>query len=433
MTGVKDSSGRRIRSPDSPDGALQPSRMVAKFDNNVMFRLTQEEGNGNLAVTVFGQTGGIVTLGTETKQSEEVDVKVKESAIFLTVCLISLGFLVGPAMGQAPTLDKWKPAFDPSGAKYTCVVSNVSNPVLKGVYAGFEIRDELWKRTNGQIYIDFKPFSMLGGEVEVLNQLQMGAIQGMGCSSVAATNLGPRFGLVNLPFLIDSFEKLDKFVNGGKIFDHFMMAMDHQGIIGLDITGYGNYGWATTIPVRSIADAKKVKFRIAEAAVNKMLYEVWGFNPVVMPWPDVPVALKQGVITGLDHTPSVCNITKKFEQAKYFTYVNYAQGLFIWIFNKAWFNSLPPDLQKTFKEVVREVCAKIRKETVQQETDEIENAKKAGIEFISLSKEEMATLRKQGDSVQQKYAPEINKLYDGDTYRPANYLEEVQGYIGYKP
>ena len=162
-----------------------------------------------------------------------------------------------------------------------------------------------------------------------------------------------------------------------------MMAMDHQGIIGLDITGYGNYGWATTIPVRSLKDAKEVKFRTAEAAVNQLLYQAWGFNPVAMPWPDVPIALKQGVITGLDHTPSVCNITKKFEDAKYFTYVNYAQGLFIWIFNKAWFNSLPPDLQKTFKEVVHEVCAKIRKETVQQEIDEIAAAKKEGIEFIT--------------------------------------------------
>ncbi len=351
----------------------------------------------------------------------------------MTVCLISLGLLVGPALGAAPSLDKWKPAFDPSGAKYTCIVSNVSHPVLKGVYAGFAIRDELWKRSKGQIYIDFKPFSMLGGEVEVLNQLQMGAIQGMGCSSVAATNLGPRFGLVNLPFLIDSFEKLDKFVASGKIFDHFMMAMDHQGIMGLDITGYGNYGWATTIPVRNLEDAKKVKFRTAEAAVNQMLYQAWGLSPVVMPWPDVPVALKQGVITGLDHTPMVCNITKKFEVAKYYTYVNYAQGLFIWIFNKAWFNTLPKDLQKTFKEVVHEVCAKIRKETVKQEADEIAKAKKNGIEFISLSKEEMATLRKLGDAVHKKYAPEINKLYPSDTYRPANYLEEVQGFIGYKP
>ena len=238
-------------------------------------------------------------------------------------------------------------------------------------------------------------------------------------------------GIKTLDKASDSFEKLDKFVNSGQLFDHFLMAMDHQGIMALDITGYGNYGWATTIPVRTIADAKKVKFRIAEAAVNQLLYTQWGFNPVVMPWPDVPVALKQGVIDGLDHTPIVCNITKKFEVAKYFTQINYAQGLFIWIFNKAWFQSLPEDLQKTFVEVVHDVCAQIREESKQQELQEIQKAKDIGIEFIKLPDEEMATLRNQGDAVHQKYAEEINKLYDGDTYRPDDFLKEVQEYMGY--
>jgi TRAP-type mannitol/chloroaromatic compound transport system substrate-binding protein len=181
----------------------------------------------------------------------------------------------------------------------------------------------------------------------------------------------------------------------------------------------------------AIADAKKVKFRTAEAAVNQLLYRQWGLNPVAMPWPDVPVALKQGVIEGLDHTPMVCNITKKFEVAKYYTYINYAQGLFIWIFNKAWFNKLPADLQKTFKEVVHDVCAKIRKETKQQELDQIAKAKAAGIEFISLPDADMKTLREQGNAVHEKYAEEINKLYPGDTYKPANYLKEVQQYMGY--
>ncbi len=343
---------------------------------------------------------------------------------FSVVFLVGVAMVFGAAWAAGPSLDAWKPAFDPSGAKYKFIVSNVSHPVLKGVYAGFAIRDELWKRTNGQMYLDYKPFSMLGGEVEVLNQLQMGAIQGMACSSVASTNLGPRFGLINLPFLVNSFEKLDKFVNSGKLFDHYMMAMDHQGIIGLDITGYGNYGWATTTPVKTIADATKVKFRIAEASVNQMLYKAWGFNPVVMPWPDVPVALKQGVITGLDHTPSVCYITKKFEVAKYFTRVNYAQGLFIWIFNKAWFNSLPPDLQKTFKEVVHEVSKKIRSETVQQETDSIRDAKeKEGVEFFDLSEGDMTTLRKEGNSVYKDFAPEINKLLSGG-YLPTQGFSE---------
>jgi TRAP-type C4-dicarboxylate transport system substrate-binding protein len=332
---------------------------------------------------------------------------------------------------DAPSLNAWKPRFDPSGAKYKCIVSNVSHPVLKGVYTGFAIRDELWKRSNGQIYIDYKPFSMLGGEVEVLNQLQMGAIQGMGVSSVASTNLGPRFGVVNLPFLIDSFDKLDKFINSGKLFDHFLMAMDHQGIIAVDITGYGNYGWATTSPVRSIADAQKQKFRIAEAAVNQLTYANWDMNPVVMPWPDVPVALKQGVITGFDHTPMVCNITKKFEVAKYFTQVNYAQGLFIWIFNKAWFDELPADLQKTFKETVHDVCAQIRAETAQQEIYEIEKAKVAGVQFFKISDSEIAVLKEKGNKTHQAFAAEINELYPGDSYHTTDYLKEVQVFMGY--
>ncbi len=350
----------------------------------------------------------------------------------LSLCLVLFLWAVSAALAAPPSLDKWKADFDPSGAEYRCIVSNVSHPVIKGVYAGFAIRDLLWERTDGRIYFDFKPFSMLGGEVEVLNQLKMGAIQGMGVSSVAATNLGPRFGLINLPFLVNSFEKLDKFVNSGKLFDHFMRAMDHQGIIGLDITGYGNYGWATTKPVRTLEEAHNIKFRIAEAAVNQLLYKQWGLTAVVMPWPDVHVSLKQGVITGLDHTPIVCNITKKFEVASHYTQINYAQGLFIWIFNKAWFNSLPQDLQTTFENVVHEVCNRIRKETKQQEIHQIQLAEDNGVQFHQLPEEEMDRLKRQGHEVHEQYAAEINKLYPGDTYRPDNYLREVQEYMGYE-
>ncbi len=124
---------------------------------------------------------------------------------------------------------------------------------------------------------------------------------------------------------------------------------------------------------------------------------------MAMPWPDVPVALKQGVIEGLDHTPMVCNITKKFEVAKYYTYINYAQGLFIWIFNKAWLEKLPADLQQTFVEVVRDVCADISKQSEQQEQDEIAKATAAGIEFITLSDAAIGVLQRKGNVAHEKY------------------------------
>lgn len=363
-------------------------------------------------------------------------MKFRRATILLVVCLVGLGLVFAPAAlakKKKNPLEAWKPKFNPKTAKYKCTVSNISHPILKGVYTGYAIRDELWKRTGGKIYIDYKPLAQLGGEVEVLNQLQMGAIQGMGVSSVAAVNLGPRFGLINLPFLVDSFDKLDKFIASGKLFEHYMQAMEHQGIIGIDITGYGNYGWASTKPVRTIEDAKKLKFRIAEAAVNRLNYKQWGMNPVVMPWPDVPVSLKQGVINGLDHTPMVCNITKKFEVAKYYTYLDYAQGLFIWIFNKAWFNKLPKDLQATFKAVVRDVSADIRKQTEAQEYEQIAKASKNGIMFFKLPDEDLAWLKKQGNKTHEEYAAEINKNYPTDKYKPANFLKEVQDYMGYKP
>ncbi len=86
---------------------------------------------------------------------------LKRSWVVVACCLFTLVMFTIPAL--AGPLDAWKPKFDPSGAKYKCIVSNISHPVIKGVYTGYAIRDELWKRTNGQIYLDYKPLAQLGG------------------------------------------------------------------------------------------------------------------------------------------------------------------------------------------------------------------------------------------------------------------------------
>lgn len=319
-------------------------------------------------------------------------------------------------------LEKWKPAFDPAGAKYVMKVSNISHPVIEGIGVGFRIRDRLWKETNGQLYFDFYPLALLGGEVDVLSQLMMGAVQGMMCASVTAPNIGPKFGVVNLPFLVDSFDKLDKFTKDKAIFQEFLDSALDKGVMGVDISGYGNYGWATTKPVKTIADAKPLKFRIAEATVNQSIYNAWGLNSVVMPWPDVSIALSNGVIDGLDQTPMVCNITKKFENAKTFTQINYAQGLFIHMINKAWFDTLPADIQATLLKVIHEECEKTRVLTREQEAREIQKAKDAGIQFFTLPEADMATLRSQGNKVHKEWEDKVG----------ADYLKKVQNLLDYK-
>jgi len=230
-------------------------------------------------------------------------------------------------------------------------------------------------------------------------------------SSVAAANVSDRLGIVNLPYVVDTFDKLDIFRNDPELWKPFAEGALSRGIYVADITGYGPYGWATTSPVKSLAEAKGINFRIAQAPVNMDTYKAWGLKFTVMPWPDVPQALQTGVISGLDHTAIVCNITKKFTIAKNFTELNYAQGLFVHLINKRWLNKLPADLRATFLEVIAEESAASRIATRKQQAEQVAKAKAAGVQFYQLSDAEINQLKKLAEPVLEKWGKKIGPDY----------------------
>ncbi|MEJ2136405.1 MAG: TRAP transporter substrate-binding protein [Desulfofustis sp.] len=335
---------------------------------------------------------------------------MKKLLVALLISLLCLPGLVSGAEKKDP-LAAWKPKFDPSGAEFTYILSNISHPVIEGVAVGYKIRDKVWEKTNGRLYVDYRPLAQLGGEKDVISKLKLGAVHGMLSSSVAAANVADRLGVVNLPYVVDTFDKLDTFRNDADLWKPFSEAALQSGIVVADVTGYGPYGWATTTPVKSIADAKGVNFRIAEAPVNTDSYKAWGLKFTVMPWPDVPQALQTGVIDGLDHTAIVCNITKKFTIAKSFTQLNYAQGLFVHLINKSWLDKLPEDLRTAFLEVVAEESAATRAATREQHEVQVAAAKEAGVEFIELPDAEIAELKKMAEPVLQKWGEKIGPEY----------------------
>jgi TRAP-type C4-dicarboxylate transport system substrate-binding protein len=333
-----------------------------------------------------------------------------------TICtfvLTVLTLLAGTSakVSAADPLDSWKPNFDPSGAEYTYVLSNIAHPGIAGIGVGYHIRDKVWEKSNGRLYVDFRPLAQLGGEKDVIRKLKMGAVQGMLCSSVAAANVAPKLGVVNLPFVVDTFDKLDTFRNTPDVWDEYRNSAQRQGLMVLDITGYGTYGWATTKPVKKLDDAGKINFRIAQAPVNTDIYKSWDLKFTVMPWPDVPQALQTGVITGLDHTPIVCNITKKFTVAKHFTRIDYAQGLFVHLTNKRWYNKLPEDLQQILDEVVTEESAKARVATRLQQQEQIAAAREAGVSFYELAAAEKQQLIANAETVYKQWGEKIGPEY----------------------
>ncbi len=167
--------------------------------------------------------------------------------------------IVSAAEKEDP-LAAWKPKFDPSGAEFTYILSNISHPVIEGVGAGYRIRDKVWEKSNGRIFVDYRPLAQLGGEKDVISKLKLGAVQGMLSSSVAAANVADRLGIVNLPYVVDTFDKLDTFRNDPALWQPFADAALNSGIMVVDVTGYGPYGWATTTPVKSICRCQRSQF-----------------------------------------------------------------------------------------------------------------------------------------------------------------------------
>ena len=71
----------------------------------------------------------------------------------LLVLILSLSLVLGAVNGFAEEkkdpLAAWKPKFDPSGAQYTYLLSNVSHPAIEGIGVGYRIRDKVWERSKG--------------------------------------------------------------------------------------------------------------------------------------------------------------------------------------------------------------------------------------------------------------------------------------------
>lgn len=330
----------------------------------------------------------------------------------LGIMIFMLGSVLSmPVSGADDPLAKWQPSFDPSGAKYVYLLSCVGHPAIEGVAVGFRIRDRVWQESKGQLYVDFRPLSQLGGEKDVINKLNFGAINGMMSSSVAAANIAPELGIVNLPYVVDTFDKLDKFRDTPEIWNTFRDAPVSKGLQVIDFTGYGSYGWATTRPVTTLEEAKGVNFRIAEAPVNIDSYKAWKLKFAVLPWPDVPQALQTGVIDGLDHTPIVCNISKKFTVARYYTELDYAQGLYVHIINQKWLKELPEDLQQLLLKIITEESAVARTRTKQQQMEQIAAARADGVTFLQLKPADKENMIAESQAVYDKWGPKIGQEY----------------------
>jgi C4-dicarboxylate-binding protein DctP len=197
----------------------------------------------------------------------------------------------------------------------------------------------------GRIKVEVYPNSSLYKDKEELEALQLGAVQMLAPSLSKFGPLGARqFELFDLPYLFADEAAFHRVVDGpvGKqLFD----LLNSRGIQGLAFWSAGFHVYSANRPLALPSDLRGLKMRIPSSKVLEANLRALGALPQILAFSDVYQALQSGVVDGTENIPSSYTSQKWFEVQKYIAVTNHTHTGYGAIMNKAFWDSLPPDLK----------------------------------------------------------------------------------------
>lgn len=284
------------------------------------------------------------------------------------------------------------------------------------------VKEALEQATYGKIKVEVYPAGQLGGEKILIEKTAAGDIQATPSSAPVAMTLHPKMGVVALPFVLNTREKLERFYNSdlGK---EMLNCLAEKGLLGFDYVPWGPCAYLTTKPITKFEDVKKIRFRVTDSPIWLDTFKALGVSPVIIPFPDAYSALQRGVTEGADNPPETLEAAKFYEVAKYYTQVTPFFSQTVFFVNAKWFKSLPTDLQKITYEIIRKCCAVARviEEYHQDKALEI-MVKNHGVKITVLPPEEIEKFREATKPVVSKYMKIIGE----------DYVKKVFDLVGYK-
>jgi TRAP-type transport system periplasmic protein len=196
-------------------------------------------------------------------------------------------------------------------------------------------------------------------------------------------------------------------------------------------------GWVhSNKPIIKAEDLKGMRLRVTGAGA--LGAKAVGAEPVAMPMPDVYLAAKKGTIDGLVSPAETLKNYKHGEVFKYSTFfpIFYSEFM-IFVMNRSAWNVLPKDLQEAF-DAVSAAGVEEAGHFWQHETElAMEYAKKlpGGHEFMVLSAEETAKLKKLVEPVREQYTATLNSkgLPGKEIVDDAQKISEKHNKQTYKP
>ncbi|PJG84449.1 TRAP transporter substrate-binding protein [Conservatibacter flavescens] len=162
----------------------------------------------------------------------------------------------------------------------------------------------------------------LGSDKDTQQKLKLGTIDIALLSSTLATNI-PQLAIFELPFLITNRQQLAK-VETEVFYPYIAPEAEKKGykIISLWENGFRNITNSTR-PINKPEDLKGLKIRTPNSSWRLKMFKAWGANPTPIPFGDVFIGLRTGVIDGQENPLTNIYAAKLQEVQKYLSITNH--------------------------------------------------------------------------------------------------------------
>jgi len=212
-----------------------------------------------------------------------------------------------------------------------------------------DIKKRIETESAGRIKVKLFLGGVMGGEVEMIQDIiEGGRLQAGGFSTAAAAEGAdiPALQLPELPFLFNNDAETDHILDN-VLYEPMKEALGEEGLFlqAWTINGWRSF-YTKNKPVRSLADLREHKMRTQESKVHKAMYKAFGVQAVALPTTEVLDALNRGIVNGFDNTSLFGQASGWFEPTKHYTLSRHIFQPAAIIYSQEFFESLPEDLQK---------------------------------------------------------------------------------------
>jgi tripartite ATP-independent transporter DctP family solute receptor len=276
--------------------------------------------------------------------------------------------------------------------------------------------NKLEKATNGKYKMQMFPSMQLGGEKEMIEQAQVGALQ------IARISVGPMGPIVdelnvfNMPFVFKDEAQMRKVIDG-PIGEEMLTKLSNSSarLIALGWMDAGTRNVYSDKPVTKPADLKGMKIRMMGNPLFVETMNAMGGNGIAMGFNELHQALQSGVVDGAENNEPTLFAQNHYQtpKGKVYSLTGHLIIPEIFVYSKTSWDKLPKADQDLIRKFSREAQLEQRKLWDAYVAEATGKLKAAGIKFVPADKEAFfKATQPVRDKYGAKYASLIQRIRD---------------------